>query len=212
MSPEHQYRVSELLCSKLCHDLIGPVSAINNGLEFVTAEETSMLDDAVSLIGKSAALAAERLAYFRIAFGASGKENTLKMAVIRQLAESLWSENRLDFSWEGSGASGDIDVSQRFGKLILNLALLSTDCLPKRGQIDTTITVGSDKPSVLIHLQGEKCMLRDDIRTGLERDIPPDSLTVRNIVAHICVQLSFLQGATLNVQNESQNSLELVVF
>ena len=38
MAENQQIKFTELLCSKLCHDLISPISAINNGFEFFNEE------------------------------------------------------------------------------------------------------------------------------------------------------------------------------
>ena len=41
-------RVLELLASRLCHDLVGPVGAVNNGLELlVEDDEMGLADEAV---------------------------------------------------------------------------------------------------------------------------------------------------------------------
>ena len=43
----------EILCSRLCHDLISPISAINNGLELVGGEGGSSLDqEAMAMISQ----------------------------------------------------------------------------------------------------------------------------------------------------------------
>ena len=34
-----QLRALELACSKLCHDVISPIGAVNNGLELLEEEE-----------------------------------------------------------------------------------------------------------------------------------------------------------------------------
>ena len=62
--------LAALLCSRLCHDIISPVGAINNGLE--------LLDDggadgaALRLVRDSARKASARLKFARLAFGAAG--------------------------------------------------------------------------------------------------------------------------------------------
>ena len=59
-----------LLCSRICHDIISPVGAINNGLELL--EEGGADEDAMALIKSSARNASARLQFARIAFGAAG--------------------------------------------------------------------------------------------------------------------------------------------
>ena len=62
--------LAALLCSRVCHDVISPVGAINNGLELL--DEGGTDDDALDLIRTSALNASVRLKFARLAFGASG--------------------------------------------------------------------------------------------------------------------------------------------
>jgi signal transduction histidine kinase len=55
-------RVLELLTARLCHELSGPIAAINNGVELLTEDDPgagslpnpALLHDAVTLVGASA--------------------------------------------------------------------------------------------------------------------------------------------------------------
>ena len=57
----------ELLASRLCHDLIGPVGAIGNGLELLAEESSRFAGETVTLVTRSA----ERTAAPRTADGSS---------------------------------------------------------------------------------------------------------------------------------------------
>ena len=48
-------RVAELMCSRLCHDLISPVAAISNGLELLGDEADYMAGEITSLLSFSVA-------------------------------------------------------------------------------------------------------------------------------------------------------------
>jgi histidine phosphotransferase ChpT len=67
-----ELRVVELMAARLCHDLIGPVSAINNGIELMADEDPTFIRDAVGLVGDSARNASRRLQFYRFAYGFSG--------------------------------------------------------------------------------------------------------------------------------------------
>ena len=66
------FRVLELLCSRICHDLISPVTAINNGMELLDDDPGDMLDDIRALLMNSASEGAGKLQYFRLAYGMGG--------------------------------------------------------------------------------------------------------------------------------------------
>ena len=54
--------LSALLCSRLCHELVGPIGAISNGLEVLAEEDDAeMRDSAVALMTVSASEAIRRI-------------------------------------------------------------------------------------------------------------------------------------------------------
>src|SRR5580658_6173068 len=80
-------QVMELLASKLCHDLVSPISAINNGVELIDDIGGSVVEEAMKLIGDSAGHASRRLRLFRMAYGRAGSEESLPVRDMRQIAE-----------------------------------------------------------------------------------------------------------------------------
>ena len=48
--------LAALLCSRLCHDLIGPIAAVKNGVELITehSDDTALVAEAQKLIAHSA--------------------------------------------------------------------------------------------------------------------------------------------------------------
>ncbi len=79
-----ELRVMELLNARLCHELISPVGAINNGVELVAEEDVDadFQRDAMKLIASSAKTAGHRLNFYRFAYG-SGRGSTGKDAAAR---------------------------------------------------------------------------------------------------------------------------------
>lgn len=63
MGVQVEMRVAELLCSRLCHDLVGPVGAVNHGMELIEEENSPVLNEAIEMIGHSARQASNRLEF-----------------------------------------------------------------------------------------------------------------------------------------------------
>ena len=59
-----------LIGSRICHDLISPIGAINNGIELIEMGSTASTPE-MTLISESVVNASARIRYFRIAFGAA---------------------------------------------------------------------------------------------------------------------------------------------
>ena len=65
-------RVLELLCSRICHDLISLVTAINNGMELLDDDPGDMLNHIRDLLMNRASEGSGKLKYFRLAYGLGG--------------------------------------------------------------------------------------------------------------------------------------------
>ena len=81
--------LASLLASRLCHDVVGPVGAIQNGLELI-AEDKSMTEMAMALIQKSAAQASAKLQFARTAYGAAGGADVLDPAEAGRLTAAMF--------------------------------------------------------------------------------------------------------------------------
>lgn len=65
--------LASLLCSRLCHDMLSPVGALSNGLELLADEkDPEMRQRCFELLEQSAKASADKLKFFRLAFGAAG--------------------------------------------------------------------------------------------------------------------------------------------
>lgn len=65
--------LASLLCSRLCHDMLSPVGALSNGLELLAEErDPEMRKRCMELLEQSARISADKLKFFRLAFGAAG--------------------------------------------------------------------------------------------------------------------------------------------
>src|SRR3546814_17345477 len=76
-----------LLCSRLCHDLLSPIGALNNGLELLADEnDPEMRARCLELLSESARTSANKLKNFRLAFGSAGGFGELVPANEAQVA------------------------------------------------------------------------------------------------------------------------------
>jgi histidine phosphotransferase ChpT len=125
------FELAALLCSRLCHDLIGPVGAIGNGLEVLEDEkDASMREQAMELIGQSAEQAARKLRFYRLAFGAATGGGA-DLAEARRAAEELFAESKVRLAWPADAAP----LERPQLKLLLNLVLAGAEALPRGGDL-----------------------------------------------------------------------------
>ena len=126
--------LAALLCSRVCHDIISPVGAINNGLELL--DEGGADEDAMNLIRISARNASSRLQFARIAFGAAGSAGMLiDTGDAENVAKAFMASEKPEFAWVGARAL----LPKNKVKLLLNLILISNATIPRGGKITATL-------------------------------------------------------------------------
>ena len=85
-----------LIGSRICHDLISPIGAINNGLELLEMAGTGAAPGPeLALIGQSVESASARIRFFRIAFGAAG-DQTMGQNEVTSILRDLYTASRVE--------------------------------------------------------------------------------------------------------------------
>ncbi|MBB3381448.1 MULTISPECIES: histidine phosphotransferase family protein [Rhizobium] len=127
--------LAALLCSRVCHDVISPVGAINNGLELL--DEGGADADAMDLIRTSALNASVRLKFARLAFGASGSVGaSIDTGEAERAAKDFAAaEKKTEVTWIGPRAI----IAKNRVKLLLNLFLVAYGAIPRGGNIEVTL-------------------------------------------------------------------------
>ena len=127
--------LAALLCSRVCHDVISPVGAINNGLELL--DEGGADADAMDLIRTSALNASVRLKFARLAFGASGSVGaSIDTGEAEKAAKDFaLAEKKTEVTWSGPRAI----IAKNRVKLLLNLFLVAYGAIPRGGSLDISL-------------------------------------------------------------------------
>ena len=158
--------IASLLCSRLCHDLMSPVGALNNGIELLEDEtDTDMRDKCLELLSESARATANKLKFFRLAFGAGGAfgaEIDTKEAQAA-LAGLFGPERRIELHW----VVGDPTLPKGAVKLLLNLAMLAGDALVRGGTLHVAAERSNDGIELAVRGEGPRILLDPELRQAL---------------------------------------------
>lgn len=136
-------RIAELLCARLCHDLTGPIGAVNNGAEFLSEEGFNMQNQAVELIVSSAFSAVTRLQFYRLAYGAVKEGGEADLSDKQKLALDFFAGSKITLDWPDSHteASG-VSVSLKMVRLLYNVLIVASSSLVRGGTI--AVRLGQD--------------------------------------------------------------------
>jgi histidine phosphotransferase ChpT len=144
--------LAALISSKICHDVIGPVGAIYNGLEILDEDDDAQAKTyALDVIRNVTEQASARLQFARFAFGAAGSAGAqIDLTTAEQITRGLLGKGKHKLVWRGPpGLMGKDKV-----KLLLNLFSAAITVLPRGGEIEVKIHGKLEQPSFLLHCRG----------------------------------------------------------
>lgn len=115
--------LTQLLGSRLCHDLVSPLGAIGNGVELLEMSPDFPgigASPELKLIAESVAAARARIQLFRVAFGQAQGDQRMSRAGLAQLLDGFSGQGRLRVRLE---AEGD------FARAELRMIMLAMMCM-----------------------------------------------------------------------------------
>jgi histidine phosphotransferase ChpT len=200
-------KVTELLASRLCHDLVGPIGAVSNGLELMADESFGMADDALALASNSAGQATHLLQFYRLAYGMAGNRQGSDLRPLRELAANFLAHSKAKLDWPADGMPAD--VPDGAGKLILNMIALALEALPRGGTIGVSAKSAPGGLEIEIKAVGTDAGLRPECQAALAPDVPLDDLTPRNVHGYFTRVVAQTLGAGLSVEPAGPGYLRL---
>lgn len=207
----HPAALMELLASRICHDIISPVGAINNGVEFI--EDTSdpaSIKDAIDLIQHSAQQAASKLMAFRLAYGAGGRDGNIKPEDIQKAFGNLVrGDGKVRQSWDPFSPLGIDTKTKGFCKILMGTMMLAIECLPKGGTV--LIDPGTEKNTMLVKAEGTDAVVRDGVENALAHTISPDDLDPRLVHPYAISLIAESYGFNIRIQDKAEGKVVILV-
>ncbi len=188
--------MASLLCSRLCHDLLSPVGALSNGLELLTDEkDPEMRKRCFELLEQSAKISADKLKFFRLAFGAAGGFGELvPVDEPRSLVDALIGNNgRITANW----ALGAPALPKTAVKVLLNLSMIAIEALVRGGTLDIGAELREGASEIVIRAAGPKIAFDPVIGRALDGSLEARELSSRTAPAYMLYQLAASTGGGL---------------
>lgn len=196
MATDIDMRVLELVCSRLCHDLVGPVGAVNNGIELLEDFDPSMADDVLPLLQNSARQAWRRLDFFRLTFGAAGGRDSWAMAELGRCAAGWFEGGKVALDWPNDPRTQGVELEATRAKLLLHLTLIAGEALPRGG---TVAIVADGGPVPTVTADGRGAALHPQVDAAL-RGAAIEELDARSIQAHVAILMAGRAGVDIVVE------------
>lgn len=190
--------LAALLASRLCHDIISPVSAVQSGLELL--DEMPNDPESMELVRSSTRSAVAKLQFARLAFGASGSTTAqIDLGDARSVAEGFMSFEKANLTWEGERAY----VPKNVAKFILNLLLIANASVPRGREVN--IRIDSLEPILMsITARGKPLRVPAKFRALLAGDPLEEPIDAHGVQPYYTLVLAREAGleVTLDLQDE----------
>lgn len=201
--------VLEILASRICHDLISPVGAVHNGVEFLQDTDIANGAEAIELIAMSAAMATAKLQAFRLAYGAGGRDTNLKPSdVYKTFGLLVDSEGKVRQSWNPAAPLGFEKIPLGYCKILMGALMMMQECLPKGG----AITVAPGGPDcTLITGEGPGAAPRAMVEDALKQNIAVEDMDPRLVHPYVLSVLAAQYGFSVAIEKKGQDSVTLAL-
>lgn len=155
-----------LVASRICHDLIGPLGAIANGLELLAL--AGVAGEEADLIGESVANATARLRFFRVAFGVAGESQGISRAEVASTLAAVSRAGRVSFEWQ---AAEDLPRAEARAAFLLLLCLETA--MPHGGQV----TVRREGAALALTGEGPRMKVEEPLWLAMQASeaAPPEA-------------------------------------
>lgn len=206
-----QLRLGQLLCSRVCHDLIGPASAINAGEELIREDDGSDFGEAHELIAQSARQLAARLAFYRMAFGfGGGTEAVLTLEQARSAIAAFLAGSRVQLDWP---ANGDAVVNRcvfpcDMMRLLLCLVLIAVESLPRGGKLQLAANASGHGLELSLSLAGRGAAVPAEVISAFASD-DLSAATPRTIHAFYLAAIARRLDAVIEVESVEADAVRL---
>lgn len=201
--------LASLLCSRLCHDLVGPVGAVANGLEFISEDiDEDMRREADTLMASSISQIVRRLALFRLTFGSSGgTSGHIDIREAQRVAREYYLGSKISFDWQGSAEGlGKPEI-----RMALCLVILAGEALGRGGTLRVEFVGDGGGRQIRLRAEGERLTVHEGVGELLTGEADSSAADPRSAPALLARALAEECGATFSVNVVPEEVFEVDV-
>ena len=196
---------ASMLASRLCHDLLSPVGAFANGLELLADEkDPEMRARVTDLLEQSARTSANKLKFFRLAFGSAGGFGEMVPADEAKAAiQGIIGDRAIELNW----MIGAEPLPKPAVKIVLNLSLLLVDALVRGGRLDIGCENAGGGIEIALHVEADRIFLDADVERILAEGEGAAAMTSRTAPAILVQAVAAQNSGTVMLARETPTSL-----
>jgi histidine phosphotransferase ChpT len=196
-------KLTALVASRICHDMVEPMSAIIQGLEMIKDGDGKLDPDALSLLDTGVGKAWAKLEFFRFAMAGATAEGDSTLEEGRAVATKLYSVLKPELVW----SAPNVAMPRAAVRVIVNLLLIANECLPRGGTVELTARPQGDAAEVVVIAKGPRAKLKETTAAALRGE---DGELSGHTIQPTLTGLLARQGGVELAARESEDCIELV--
>ena len=199
-------KLTALVASRICHDMVEPMSAIIQGLEMIKDQDGKAPDpDALMLLDTGVAKAWAKLEFFRFAMAGAVAEGDSDLEEGHAVATKLYGVLKSDLVWSAPA----VKMSRPAVRVIVNLLLIANECLPRGGKVEITAEKRGDGGEVIVTATGPRAKLKEATAAALNGSAGDEDLSGHTIQPTLTGLLARQGGVELSAR-EGEERVELI--
>lgn len=186
--------LAALLSSRICHDLISPIGAIQNAMELY--DEGGADEDALRLVRLSVANASARLQFARLAFGSAGATGgQIDTCFAEQVAQQYMAEEKATLKWQ----IPSLLLPKDEVKFLLNLLLIANATASRGGEVALMFLEDVDKYSFQFKISGQVLRVPPHFIDLYNGKISEELIDAHIVQFYYTVLLADITSMTINI-------------
>lgn len=196
---EKKFNITEIVCTRISHDLIGNIGAFANALELMEDDDIDFMEEIKSTLNFSSTVLMSRLKFFRMVFGLNNAnlENADTVRNISQnYVKSLNPHNPIEINISPINGQSDLN------RVIMLAVMLCGDIIVKGGKI----TIISDSQHITANVTSTYPLAQNKIIeiNNIIKGIYPENLSQY-------APLFYLQEMGATLRTEENNGFTLYI-
>ena len=205
---ESELELAQLLCTRLCHDLAGPIGAVAAGVELIAGDPTAADPETLSLIGTSSNAASLKLRFMRAVLGTdSGSVNgsTLDLSALLDgyLDATTTADAKPAVRWSAGPSFQAFAqaAGPKWRQAVLNVCLSALELQPGCRELGVTVATESRNVTLTVEAKANPARIlapRAELESAL-MGANGDALSAKTVQAFLAGQMIRAAGGTVRV-------------
>lgn len=198
-------KLSQIICTRISHDLIGNIGAVSNAVELLEEGDTDFIEEIKNILKISSEVLGSRLKFFRMAYGLdnSNIENkNIMEKVSRDYVNTIGNskENPIIINFEQ-------ERFEHYGRIIMLGIMVCVDIMIKGG----LISVGKQNEKLRISMKSSKGVSIEKIRKLQEICIEEKLPTDLAQYAAIILMKEIIEKEKMQIEIAVHENFELII-